>query len=88
MSGHHRALDGPRWLRTRRRALEAAGWRCERCGVAGRLEAHHRKPLHLGGEPYAPENLKVLCRTCHIDAHRRPLTDAEKAWRDLLAAFD
>ena len=69
-------------------ALEAAGWRCGRCGVAGRLEVHHRRPLHLGGARYDPENLEVVCRGCHVAAHRRPLTDAERAWADLVAAFD
>ena len=84
VSGHHRRLDGQRWAAARRVALEAAGWRCERCGAAGALEAHHKKPLHLGGEPYQLDNLIVLCRSCHIDAHRRPLTDAERAWRELV----
>ena len=87
MSGHHARLDGPRWLQTRRRALEVAGWRCSQCGRAGALEVHHRTPLHLGGDAYAAENVVVLCRGCHIDAHRRPLTAAEQAWADLVAAL-
>ena len=86
MSRHHSRLDGPRWEQTRLRALEAAGWRCGRCGAAGRLECHHLTPLHRGGEPYQLDNIIVLCLGCHVAAHRRPLTDAEQAWRDLLYA--
>ena len=87
MSGYHARLDGPRWAATRLRALAGAGWRCEACGAAGRLEVHHRVPLHRGGAPYDPANLVALCRGCHIDAHRRPVTAAEQAWRDLVAAL-
>ena len=85
MSGHHAALSGARWAQTRRRALEVAGWRCGRCGAAGRLEVHHKQPLHRGGEPYDPANLEVVCRSCHVEAHRRPLTEAELAWQALVA---
>ena len=84
MSGHHRALEGPRWEKARRDALEAAGWRCERCGIAGALEVHHVEPLAAGGDPYALDNLTVLCRRCHIDAHRRQVSEREEAWRDLV----
>ena len=69
----------------RRQALEAAGWRCERCGRPGRLEVHHKQPLHLGGAPYALDNLVVLCRACHIETHRRQLSPAEVEWRRLVA---
>ena len=34
--------------------LERAGWRCERCGKAGRLEVHHVRPLHKGGAAVRP----------------------------------
>ena len=87
VSRHHAALDGPQWAAARRRALEAAAWRCGRCGRSGRLEVHHRRPLHRGGEPYQLDNLEVVCRACHIDAHRRPLTEAEQAWRRLVESL-
>ena len=87
MSGHHRRLSGPQWDAARLRVLEGAGWRCERCQAAGALEAHHKTPLHRGGAPYDPENLLVLCRACHVAAHRRPLTAAEQAWRDVVDAI-
>ena len=85
VSGHHARLSGPRWAQTRRMVLEAARWRCERCGAAGRLEVHHVEPLHGGGAACDPDNLEVVCRGCHIEAHRRPLTPEEEGWRDLVA---
>ena len=85
MSRHHAKLSGPRWTAARKQALDAAGWRCSRCGRAGKLEVHHATPLDDGGEPYAPENLEVLCKPCHFDAHRRPVSDAEQVWRRMLA---
>ena len=83
-SRFHREIKGRLWDRVRRRKLERTGWRCERCGLAGRLEVHHVRPLHKGGAPYDPGNLKVLCRGCHVEEHKRPLTDADRRWRELV----
>lgn len=83
-SRFHRLLSSARWERVRRRELERAGWRCEACGRPGALEVHHKRPLHRGGAAFDPSNLTVLCRTCHISTHKRPLTPAERAWRDLV----
>ena len=87
MSLHHRQLSGPRWAQARKQALVSAGWRCSRCGHASRLEVHHVEALQHDGEPYASSNLLVLCRSCHIAAHRRPLTEAEQEWRRRLDRF-
>ena len=69
-------LSRSRWRALRRAALDRDGWRCTECGRAGRLDAHHVKPLEKGGEPYELGNLAALCRDCHIRAHggepRRP----------------
>lgn len=57
-------------------ALERAGHKCEECQSQEKLEVHHIEAL----EPFEPrwnspknrqENLKVLCRLCHEDAHRK-----------------
>lgn len=89
MSRHHQGLDSRRWALARRRALDAARWRCQRCRRAGKLEVHHRTPIDEGGDAYAQENLEVLCRGCHIDHHRgdsrRPLTPAEARWQELVS---
>ena len=87
MSRHHRRLSAPRWAQARKQALEATGWRCERCGHAGALEVHHIEALQHDGDPYESKNLVVLCKPCHFAAHRRPVTEAEQAWRDLADRF-
>ena len=84
-SKHFAALNRRRWELVRLRAFERDSWRCAGCGRMGRLECHHVKALADGGEPYALANLKTLCRTCHIATHRRPVTDEEAQWRELVA---
>ena len=86
MSRHHRGL-GARWERTRRGVLERAGWRCEGCQLARPLEAHHIKPLYMGGAVYAASNLRALCRECHHAAHARAESPARKRWRAFAAAL-
>ena len=65
-----RVYGSRRWRIVRRRVLERAGWRCETCGKAGRLEVHHVDPMwQSSGNPFDPDRLKVLCRACHFNAH-------------------
>ena len=71
MSRHHIKLNARQWARAEKMAKDRTGWKCERCGKRGKLEVHHTKRLHDGGDPYDPDNLEVLCRSCHI-AHHRP----------------
>ena len=85
MSRRHRQLDQRRWALVRRAVFERDGHRCVLCGRAGRLEGHHIEALENGGAPYDLGNVETRCRSCHIAAHRRPLTAAEQAWRDLVA---
>ena len=66
---------GRAWQKARRKALERAGRRCERCGAKGgrgrtkRLQAHHRLPLAEGGAPCELNNLEILYPDCHRAAH-------------------
>ena len=89
MSRHHLATNAHRWAGVRRAVFERDGWRCVRCGRAGRLECDHVTPLDRGGDPWDPNNLQTLCRACHIaktaDENRREPTRAERAWRELVA---
>ena len=91
MSRHHVHLHAGRWARVRRAVLARDGWRCRRCGRAGRMEVDHVRPLDRGGDPWALSNLQALCRRCHIGKtaaeNRRPPTAAEAAWRDLVRAM-
>ena len=60
---------GRRWKRLRLRAFEERGFRCVKCGKAGRLEAHHVIPVADGGAPMRLTNIVPLCRGCHIKEH-------------------
>lgn len=58
-------LKDPRWQKKRLQVLEAAGWKCEYCGLGDMtLHVHH---LKYTGEPWdAPaEDLEVLCEEHH-----------------------
>ena len=91
MSKHHVRLQGKRWAAVRRLVLERDGWRCRKCGKAGRLEADHVKPLHRGGAPFDPDNLQTLCREHHIaktrSENQRPMTPDEARWRAMVAGM-
>ena len=83
-------LPSSRWQRTRRRIFQRDGYRCRKCGRAGRLEVDHVVPIEKGGAPWADSNLQTLCRGCHIEktaAERQPeQIDPERAaWRKVLA---
>ena len=82
---HHRLETRRGWSAIRARAIRAAGRRCTRCGLPGRLEVHHAVPLSRGGDNRSP--VVVLCRDCHLQQHRRP-DPARVAWsRFLLEEF-
>ena len=91
MSRHHVPLDRARWQAVRRAVFERDGWRCVRCGRAGRLECDHVVPLEWdpGQDPCAVDGCQTLCRPCHVAKtaaeNRREPTPAERAWRELVA---
>ena len=82
VSRHHRGsgiAKGAEWEQQRQHAMRQGGWRCSKCGKAGRLEVHHIIPISEGGTN-DPENLTPLCRECHINIHRRQVSEREQAW--------
>lgn len=92
MSGRHHAIAGARWERTRRAVFERAGWRCEGCGRAGRLECDHIVPLARDPlrDPFDMGNLQALCRPCHRaktagERKRRPEPAGAAGWKRLVA---
>jgi hypothetical protein len=54
------------WQRVRREAHERAGHRCESCGSPP-FAVHHLTYLRLGCE--RPEDVRVVCRSCHLRYH-------------------
>lgn len=90
VSRQHRRLKRRRWERTRRRALDRDGWRCQACVRPGRLEVDHRVPLERGGPEYDLSNLQTLCRRCHFEktARENVKDPARLAWRDYLGTLE
>ena len=57
---------------------------CQLCGLpALSPEVDHIQPLHQGGAPLDPDNLRTVCRGCHIDRHRPVVSEDVAAWRAL-----
>ena len=68
MSRH--SARGQLWQAFRRRCIQRAGYRCERCGRAGRFEVHHKVPVAKGGKRFDFRNVEVVCRSCHFAEHK------------------
>ena len=93
MSRYHILLPrNRRWQHVRCTVFARDQWRCVMCDKAGRLECDHISPLQRepGQDVFDPNGLQTLCRSCHIEKtrreNRRPLTEAELAWRELVKA--
>lgn len=55
------------WRNRRKRALELANYKCEKCGCKENLHVHHLSYEHFGDE--LDNELQVLCRECHQRVH-------------------
>ena len=81
------------WKAIRRKVFERDGWRCRQCGKAGRLEVDHIKPVSEGGSKFDMENLRTLCRGCHIELtarfnrNRKAPPPERAAWDRLVEAL-
>ena len=76
-----RPPNGKLWAAARQASFRRDAFRCVECGAASRLEAHHIKPLFRGGAAYDLANLRTLCRSHHIERHRRPV---DPGWKRLV----
>ncbi|MEU6765892.1 HNH endonuclease [Streptomyces sp. NPDC046853] len=52
------------WSKRRTRTLVRDRFTCQRCGAKKDLEVDHIVPVARGGS-WEPDNLWVLCKTCH-----------------------
>ena len=59
----------PEWKITHKNALDRDGHKCQRCGVTAELVVHHKIPRKSGGTDKL-DNLKTVCRSCHMKEHR------------------
>ena len=88
MSRHHARINACRWAAVRRHVFARDGYRCRKCGRAGRLECDHVVPRNRGGAALDPANCQSLCRPCHFEktgGENRNITPEQEAWRVLLA---
>ena len=53
----------PDWKRTRREVLEAAHYRCAKCGAFANT-VDHKVPVAQGGT-HGRGNLQAMCKSCH-----------------------
>jgi 5-methylcytosine-specific restriction endonuclease McrA len=60
-------LRSKKYFRFKEMVLRLRGRRCERCGVGGMLDIHHKHYRTLGME--RPMDVQVLCRHCHERVH-------------------
>ena len=68
-SNYAEYLRHPAFLESVASARKRAAGKCERCDRETKTEPHHIAYCKWGRfDP--PENLKMLCRECHEDAHR------------------
>ena len=56
-------IGSTEWERLKREIIKQRGNRCERCGVSGYLELHHKHYHSLGSEQ--PDDVELLCPKCH-----------------------
>jgi hypothetical protein len=68
------------WQNVRHRKFASVDWKCEQCGRAGALDAHHLHYDTLGFEDL--HDLQALCRGCHENADRVRAADTRynNAW--------
>lgn len=61
----------PNWQRKRLEALEASGFKCQRCGdTEMQIHVHHKR--YVKGRmiwEYGIGELEVMCETCHEQTH-------------------
>lgn len=84
ISAEYRAyLKSNKWNKLRLETLRLAGYRCEKCGEARPLQAHHLTYANIFDE--RPEDLQALCFPCHEWIHagllKRIWIIVKRGWR-------
>ena len=70
-----------RWRLLAKKLKRESGFKCEECRIkTGALECHHIKPVKEGGDFWNESNLKVLCRKCHVEKHRKKIDEQYDKW--------
>lgn len=66
----------PRTMRARGifKRLQIADFKCEQCGEKNHLTTNHTSPEAYG---WHPDEIQILCRTCHTNLNRGIITIQE-----------
>jgi len=67
-ANYEQYLRHPTFLKSVEVARIRSGHQCEKCSAKTTTEPHHLKYCQWG-EFDPPENILMLCRSCHIDEH-------------------
>jgi len=62
-------LETRYWSLVKALLLRARRDRCEDCGSRGPLDVHHVTYAHQGSEVWHMDDLKLVCRRCHLWWH-------------------
>ncbi len=90
-----RVYNSARWRKLRLAIFARDGWRCTVnvpgvCTGRGRLECDHIEPIAKGGDWFDADNLRTVCRSCHIHITaaetRKKLSADRQAFRDMAYA--
>lgn len=83
---HRWVYRDKRWPALRLAAKRRDDWKCVQCGVKGRLEVDHIKPIRDYPEgAFELANLQSLCGSCHskktiAEIGLRPMNPKRQAW--------
>lgn len=61
------------WRDIRQVVFERDGWQCFKCGRRSGLECDHIRPIAKAGDWFALDNLRTVCRDCHIQLTRESI---------------
>lgn len=61
-------LNSNEWVILKNGIIKDRGYKCEKCGSRKSIDLHHLTYDRLGNE--YPEDLELVCRTCHKGLHR------------------
>lgn len=74
-------LLSPKWQKLRLEVMQAADWKCERCGDdETTLHVHHPEyRRNAMAWEYEPHELRCLCESCHGLEHGNPAPEGSRS---------
>jgi 5-methylcytosine-specific restriction endonuclease McrA len=78
-------LADPSWRKLKSQNIRDRGYVCESCSSEHRIELHHITYENLGSEKL--EDMALLCRNCHQEAHDKYKSSGRKDERYELPSF-